>query len=386
MLSVVSWQPTLTEHQVHLLRALAAQEGVRLRVVVGRSEFPQIRELGWRTPVYDDLDVTIIGPQGILSRGARIVRKESGSIHVFSAGLWTDRRFFVLLLLAVAWRRRVALVTEPYTDVPESHYGSSPGLSDYIKTWLRPAAYGSAGAVLGRSVAPVFAISPKAEAQMRRAGFRSSSVYPFGYFVPADEGDAGTNAGPSVPAASLRVAFVGNLIHRKGVDTAIDAVEKARRTGAHVSLDVYGPGDVTKLLSGAGPAVRHRGAIPFGMTQRVLRSYDVLVVPSRFDGWAVVVNEALLQGTPVIASRSAGASVLVESSGAGAVFDAGDSAALAALLVEVSRDAAALGRWRAAARAYSRAIAPEAAAKFMRQCLLFQGQTDERPSAPWLTE
>jgi hypothetical protein len=36
MLTAVSWQPTLTEHQVHLLRALARQEGVRLKVAVGR--------------------------------------------------------------------------------------------------------------------------------------------------------------------------------------------------------------------------------------------------------------------------------------------------------------------------------------------------------------
>ena len=189
MLTVVSWQPTLTEHQVHLLRALAAQEGVRLKVVVGRRELDHIARLGWRTPDYADLDVTVIGPQAMLRRGARALREERDATHVFSAGLWTDRRFFLLLLLAVAWGRRVAMVTEPYSDAPESYYSTAPGRSDRLKALLRPLAYRTAGMALGRSISPVFAISPKAEAQMRKAGFSRDTIFPFGYFVPADEED-----------------------------------------------------------------------------------------------------------------------------------------------------------------------------------------------------
>jgi glycosyltransferase involved in cell wall biosynthesis len=380
----VSWQPTLTEHQVHLLRALAAQEGVRLKVVVGRRELDHIARLGWRTPDYTDLDVTVIGPQAMLRRGARVLREERDATHVFSAGLWTDRRFFLLLLLAVAWGRRVAMVTEPYSDVPESHYRTAPGRLDRLKARLRPLAYRAAGIALGRSISPVFAISPKAEAQMQEAGFSREAICPFGYFVPVDEEASPAIASDAARAGSLRVAFVGNLIHRKGVNTAVEAAAAARSMGADVSLDVYGPGDASQFLSGHAPGARYCGAIAFGTTQRVLRSYDVLVVPSRFDGWAVVVNEALLQGTPVIASRAVGASVLVESSGAGAVFDAGDSVALAALFVGLAGDDARLARWRSAARSFARAIAPEAAAAYMRDCLLWRKSDATRPRAPWL--
>ena len=122
MLSVVSWQPTLTEHQVHLLRALAAQEGVRLKVVVGRRELDHIAKLGWRTPDYADLDVTVIGPRAMLRKGVRALREERDATHIFSGGLWTDRRFFLLLLLGAVLGRRVAMMTEPYSDVAESYY------------------------------------------------------------------------------------------------------------------------------------------------------------------------------------------------------------------------------------------------------------------------
>jgi glycosyltransferase involved in cell wall biosynthesis len=69
-----------------------------------------------------------------------------------------------------------------------------------------------------------------------------------------------------------------------------------------------------------------------------MRAADVVIVPSRYDGMALVLLEAMACGAAVVATRVAGSSVL---SGAGVLVPAGDPAALAravdALLADPAR-------------------------------------------------
>lgn len=44
---------------------------------------------------------------------------------------------------------------------------------------------------------------------------------------------------------------------------------------------------------------------------------DVLVLPSWHDGWGAVVSEALMAGTPAIASDACGSAGVVRASGVG---------------------------------------------------------------------
>jgi glycosyltransferase involved in cell wall biosynthesis len=60
---------------------------------------------------------------------------------------------------------------------------------------------------------------------------------------------------------------------------------------------------------------------------------DVFVLPSRYDGWGVVVNQALGAGLPIIASDQVGAAFeLIRASENGFIFPAGDTNALAAAM------------------------------------------------------
>src|SRR5437870_11248743 len=62
-------------------------------------------------------------------------------------------------------------------------------------------------------------------------------------------------------------------------------------------------------------------------------SADLLVLPSRYDGWGAVINEALMSGIPAICSDNCGAADLVRSSvQLGAVFRAGSAIDLARVL------------------------------------------------------
>jgi glycosyltransferase involved in cell wall biosynthesis/SAM-dependent methyltransferase len=84
-----------------------------------------------------------------------------------------------------------------------------------------------------------------------------------------------------------------------------------------------------------------------------LRSYDVLILPSRLDGRPVVVLEALALGVPVIASRVGALPELIEDGVNGFLCDAGDFEGFVACLVGLAQDRSRLARMKAASRLYA---------------------------------
>jgi glycosyltransferase involved in cell wall biosynthesis len=57
--------------------------------------------------------------------------------------------------------------------------------------------------------------------------------------------------------------------------------------------------------------------------RRAIAASDCCVVPSRHDGWGMVVNEALIAGTPVVCSDGCGAADMIDDPVAGMVVPAG---------------------------------------------------------------
>jgi glycosyltransferase involved in cell wall biosynthesis len=162
----------------------------------------------------------------------------------------------------------------------------------------------------------------------------------------------------------------------------IKAVELARKAGAGVTADVYGPGDSSVYAPVQG--ITLRGNIEFGKVQQVVGDYDLLVLPSLHDGWGVVVNEALLQGVPVLLSDAVGARTLVEVSGAGGVFASGCDDQLALLLIELAKTPGKIEALRIAAQRFKTELLPETAANYLYECLLYAGgESSIRPRSPW---
>ena len=76
---------------------------------------------------------------------------------------------------------------------------------------------------------------------------------------------------------------------------------------------------------------------------------DVLVLPSRFDGWGAVVNEALMVGTPVICSDRCGASDVIENGRNGYVDTRIER--LVDVMRQLQHEPALAAQWSEAARA-----------------------------------
>jgi glycosyltransferase involved in cell wall biosynthesis len=132
------------------------------------------------------------------------------------------------------------------------------------------------------------------------------SVVPYGADEPGEERSRVRRGGP------LRVLFVGSLSQRKGIAEVFEAVDSM---GRHAELTVIGrkTGGDCKPLDEALSRCRWIPSLPRERILEEMRGHDVLVFPSLFEGFGLVVTEALSQGLPVITTnRTCGPDVLNE--------------------------------------------------------------------------
>jgi glycosyltransferase involved in cell wall biosynthesis len=156
--------------------------------------------------------------------------------------------------------------------------------------------------------------------------------------------------------------FCGQMIARKGVDYLLAAFARLGES-AHLLL-VGREAELPALLAPLPARVRER--IEYAGFQapeelpRFFARADVFVLPSRYDGWGVVVNQALGAGLPIICSDMVGAGYdLVEENVNGLKFRAGDATDLEGKMARLVTEPALLGPWGDASRAKAAEWTPE---------------------------
>jgi glycosyltransferase involved in cell wall biosynthesis len=110
----------------------------------------------------------------------------------------------------------------------------------------------------------------------------------------------------------IRFLFCGQMIRRKGVDLLLLAFDRLIMSGSDAHLLLVGrEAELPSFLGSLSPASRSRIHYEGFHAPEQLPKYfgkaDVFVLPSRHDGWGVVVNQALAAGLPIITSDAVGA-------------------------------------------------------------------------------
>lgn len=118
-------------------------------------------------------------------------------------------------------------------------------------------------------------------------------IIPYGAPAVSTESPEPSRNGP------LRVLFVGALSQRKGLSYLLQAVA---RLGRHVELTLLGtkPPMACAPLKKALCAHRWIPSLPHEEVLREMRRHDVLAFPSLFEGFGLVILEAMAQGLAVI--------------------------------------------------------------------------------------
>jgi glycosyltransferase involved in cell wall biosynthesis len=257
-----------------------------------------------------------------------------------------------------------ALALRPY---PGSSWpgGRPPAL--VVTVHNAPPAASSSAAVyyalerlVARRADVVLCVSADLVARMGRLGAREVGRA----LVPAPTEDPARS--PAGPAADLGqdgrpvVLAAGRMTPQKGLDTLVAAAVRWRSRRPEPLLAVAGSGPLATALA--------RQAAEFGLDVRflgwrddvpaLLAAADVFVLPSRWEGQPLVLQEALRAGRPVVAADVGG--VREVTADAALLVSPGDPQALAAAVLRVLDDAELAAGLAKAAVARSRELPTEA--------------------------
>ena len=149
-------------------------------------------------------------------------------------------------------------------------------------------------------------------------------------------------APPTRPADGVvRVAFVGRLVEKKGVEYAVRAVAALREAGSQVELDIVGDGPLRPHLESliadlrVAAWVRLQGARDHAGVVEMLAAAHLMVAPSVTaadgdqDASVNTLKEAMAMGLPVVGTRHGGIPELVEHGVSGVLVPERDAGALA---------------------------------------------------------
>jgi glycosyltransferase involved in cell wall biosynthesis len=195
---------------------------------------------------------------------------------------------------------------------------------------------------IGKGAAAVAAIGTQA-VEAYRALFPTIPVFNIPYFCDLDKfrrAGKGRNANKQ----TVDILFSGQLIERKGVDVLVRAFIRVSHQIPTLRLQILGTGpalpDLTKLVPlKLCDRIQFLGFQQSDAMPEIFAGADAFVLPSRHDGWGVVVNEALGAGLPIIVSDRVGARDLVEHGCNGLITRAGDVDSLADALLKLGRSA-----------------------------------------------
>jgi len=368
---VFLWQNILSIHQSVFIRHLAKKVSVTL--VAEKEISAQRMQTGWAVPDFGNAEL-IVAPD---KKRFNELCSETGhdAVHVVS-GIDAYPMVYEAFRKLAGSGARIGLISESLDGE------GFKGKLRFVKSWWQARWYGP-------KFEFILAIGYIGERWFLRAGFPLEKIYPWGYFVEApDRPETMRKEKSKEKDGQLRIVFIGACIRRKRIDLLLNALQRLSEHKWELSIIGDGPerGNLESLSSslGLGSRVSFVGVQPNHKAMEILLDSDLLVLPSRYDGWGAVVNEALCRGVPVICSDNCGAADLVLSSGGGRVFSSGSVDSLGQCLrKQISMGRPSEQRILALREWAHNAISGQVAADYFLKVIIASRAQKSKPKAPW---
>ena len=362
---IIFWQPIPSPHQEAFLESVAEQFPGEVILGVERDlPFDRIAQ-GWRTPEFHR--VRLVDISDPVNHAALARHGSPESLHVFT-GFFSHPLVWSGFHKLKSSQARLAI----YSEAPEQPWHTG---------WLKRLRGRWLAARYAKRFAFVLAVGGVGGEFFETIGFPKKKIIPFGYFLPAPSETADTSI---TPADGLRFVYCGQLIHRKGIDILADALGGLPAVGWR--LDAFGAGPLREILE--QPSLRGRvfvhDVVSNDQIEEKLIGADWTVLPSRFDGWGMLVSESLRAGVPVICSDACGAAAMLGDSPAAKFFRSGRSADLALLLRAAIESGKTSADVRESARSVARRFGADNAAAVFLLAANGGGTSGHASSLPWM--
>jgi len=369
---IVFWQNMLSYHQSVYIRALSNRKNIRVMLIV-QEDIPKMRKgMGWDIPDFGNAEI-LIHPEK--AKIYQILKEtEHDSVHIFS-GIRAYPLVRNAFLQSLSFNTIRGIISES---------ADLRGLEGVFRLGL-----GKLEAFrFHNKIDFILAIGDLGAQWFQKCGFPKKKIYPFGYFVEkSDLNKSYFNQYNECINNKFHFIFIGQLIKRKGVDILLKALSGLKEK--NWVLDIIGDGkerknieDLCKILN-LSNHIKFRGIKKNVETIEFLKTADLLILPSRFDGWGAVVNEALTCGVSVVCSDACGAADLIEGSFRGEIFKTGLVSDLRQILAYRILQGKKTPEISSKIKTWSKTIEGEAAANYLLDIIKSVLKREEKPIPPW---
>lgn len=230
------------------------------------------------------------------------------------------------------------------------------------------------------------ALGQKGVDTYRLLGFNGNALFPFMYnpLIGPNEKtviEKKTN--------SINMLYIGRFSATfKGVDILLEAIKTIDKQNWQLDF-VGGYGDFRNEVINFAKShahVRFKGTWKSDEVISKIKEYDLCIIPSKYDGWNLISNEAINAGVGVIITDQAGSDELVKVSGAGIVVPADNVEALSEAILKVLNNPELVQQFKKNAQIYAPRISSEVVGKYFIDVMdyTFYQKSKSRPKCPWL--
>lgn len=300
-MKILFWQNMLSIHQSALIKSLSEEHEVLL--VVEHAMDDDRVGTGWSIPDMGKAQIFVSPSQ---NDADRILNDHKDAIHIFS-GISAYPLIYRQFKRACKKGYFILNYLETY------NYLGVSGKMRRLKYTLLRLRY-------GRYIKGILATGKTAIKAYKSAGFDDSTLFDWGYFTESSSDTPSDQSGKH-SSTLPDIIYVGKLDHRKRILPLIQILSSM--SDLFNKFHIIGTGPLqNELLSliNLTSSFEYHGSIENRKAQIIMADCDLLILPSAYDGWGAVVNEALMQGTPVICSVDCGASVLLQEKWRGETF------------------------------------------------------------------
>ena len=145
-----------------------------------------------------------------------------------------------------------------------------------------------------------------------------------------------------IPAQAPLVGFVGQLDSRKGIGVILSAFEQVINRIPQAKLVFVGEGPLQEMIESEIRIKEWQGSVFLaGFSDdipEVMQAIDLLILPSFWEGFGIVIIEAMAAGKPVISTNISSMPEIVVEGETGYLIEPGDSDSLAGRIVTLLQD------------------------------------------------
>tara|TARA_B100000902_G_C27310825_1_gene918294 strand:- start:1059 stop:2084 length:1026 start_codon:yes stop_codon:yes gene_type:complete len=103
----------------------------------------------------------------------------------------------------------------------------------------------------------------------------------------------------------IKIVYIGRISREKNLELLFKLI----KSSSNLSLSIYGKDEEqleSNLNSSLKNKIEFKGSILNKKIRVEIKKYDLLILPSKFEPWGLVIEEAIYNGTPVISSDKVG--------------------------------------------------------------------------------